>query len=60
MAFFLAIIIKIWYNNALVSGGNIMKDIDLENLDDESLLELLGALNGMNDEINRMEYEENE
>ena len=37
-----------------------MKDIDLENLDDESLLELLGALNGMNDEINRMEYEENE
>ncbi len=28
-----------------------MKDIDLENLDDESLLELLSTLNGMYDTL---------
>ena len=28
-----------------------MKDIDLENLDDESLLELLASLEGIKDEL---------
>ena len=37
-----------------------MKNIDLENLDDESLLELLASLEGMDDELARMENGENE
>ena len=31
-----------------------MKEIDIKNLDNESLLELLGALEGMNDALNTM------
>ncbi len=37
-----------------------MQDIDLENLDNASLLELLASLEGMDDELARMENEENE
>ncbi len=36
-----------------------MENIDLENLDDESLLELLASLKGMDDELLRMENENN-
>ena len=37
-----------------------MQDIDLENLDNESLLELLSSLEGMDDELARMEKDTNE
>ena len=37
-----------------------MENIDLENLDNESLLELLASLEGMNDELEEMEKEKNE
>ena len=36
-----------------------MDDIDLENLDNESLLELLAALEGMKDELDREGNENN-
>lgn len=37
-----------------------MENIDLENLDDKSLLELLASLEGMKDELEEMEKENNE
>lgn len=37
-----------------------MDNIDLENLSDESLLELLSVLNGMQDELEKYEGEGNE
>jgi len=37
-----------------------MDNIDLENLDDNSLLELLSVLNGMQDELEKSEGEGNE
>jgi hypothetical protein len=37
-----------------------MEDIHLENLDDESLMELLASLEGMKDELDNMEGKENE
>ena len=32
-----------------------MEEIDVENLDDDSLLELLNILNGMKDEVDKIE-----